>query len=166
MLNGDVLETLGWEWQGRVGRGANDPINILLNYAYGLLTSECIRAILTCGLDPHAGFLHISNRNKPALALDLMEEFRAIIADSVVVSLINRKQVDSASFSTAGGSLRLSPVGRKTIIKAFEHRINTEFRHPIFGYSVSWRRTIEIQARMILGVLNGSHSAYTGVKVR
>gem|GEM_PF-2805916 len=52
------------------------------------------------------------------------------------------------------------------IIKAFEHRINTEFRHPIFGYSVSWRRTIEIQARMILGVLNGSHSAYTGVKVR
>lgn len=166
MLNGGVLETLGWEWQGRVGRGANDPINILLNYAYGLLTSECIRAILTCGLDPHAGFLHSSNRNKPALALDLMEEFRAIIADSVVVSLINRKQVDSASFSTVGGSLRLSPVGRKTIIKAFEHRINTEFRHPIFGYSVSWRRTIEIQARMILGVLNGSHSAYTGVKVR
>lgn len=137
-----------------------------MNYAYGLLSSECIRAILTCGLDPHAGFLHSSNRNKPALALDLMEEFRAVVADSVVLTLVNRKQISAGSFLSAGDSLRLSPAGRSAIIKAFERRINAEFRHPVFGYSVTWRRAIEIQARMILGVLNGSHPNYVGVKVR
>ena len=137
-----------------------------LNYAYGLLSSECIRAILTCGLDPHAGFLHSSNRNKPALALDLMEEFRAVVADSVVLTLVNRKQISAGNFLSAGDSLRLSPAGRSAIIKAFERRINAEFRHPVFGYSVTWRRAIEIQARMILGVLNGSHPNYVGVKVR
>ncbi len=166
MLSEVTLQSFGWRWQGRIGRGATDPINILLNYAYGLLSSECIRAILTCGLDPHAGFLHSSNRNKPALALDLMEEFRAVVADSVVLTLVNRKQISAGSFLSAGDSLRLSPAGRSAIIKAFERRINAEFRHPVFGYSVTWRRAIEIQARMILGVLNGSHPNYVGVKVR
>ena len=166
MLSEVTLQSFGWRWQGRIGRGATDPINILLNYAYGLLSSECIRAILTCGLDPHAGFLHSSNRNKPALALDLMEEFRAVVADSVVLTLVNRKQISAGSFLSAGDSLRLSPAGRSAIIKAFERRINAEFRHPVFGYSVTWRRAIESQARMILGVLNGSHPNYVGVKVR
>ncbi len=166
MLKEDVLTELGWIWTGRQGRGANDPINILLNYAYGMLSSECIRAILTCGLDPHAGFLHSSSRNKPALALDLMEEFRAVIADSVVVSLINRKQVKAAHFTAVGGSYRLTPEGRKTIIAAFEKRITTEITHPTYGYSVTWRRAVEVQARMLLGVINGTTREYTGVTVR
>ena len=166
MLKEDVLADLGWTWTGRQGRGANDPINILLNYAYGLLSSECIRAILTCGLDPHAGFLHSSSRNKPALALDLMEEFRAVIADSVVVSLINRKQVKAAHFTTVGGSYRLTPEGRKTVIAACEKRMATEITHPTYGYSVTWRRAIEVQARMLLGVINGTARDYTGVTVR
>ena len=131
-----------------------------------MLSSECIRAILTCGLDPHAGFLHSSSRNKPALALDLMEEFRAVIADSVVVSLINRKQVKASTFTTVGGSYRLTPEGRKTVIAAFEKRMATEITHPIYGYSVSWRRAIEVQARMLLGVINGTTREYTVVTVR
>lgn len=166
MLKEDVLTELGWTWAGRQGRGANDPINILLNYAYGMLSSECIRGILTCGLDPHAGFLHSSSRNKPALALDLMEEFRAVIADSVVVSLINRKQVKTAHFTAVGGSYRLTPEGRKTVIAAFEKRMATEITHPTYGYSVTWRRAIEVQARMLLGVINGTTREYTGVTVR
>ena len=166
MLKEDVLTELGWTWAGRQGRGANDPINILLNYAYGLLSSECIRAILTCGLDPHAGFLHSSSRNKPALALDLMEEFRAVIADSVVVSLINRKQVKAAHFTAVGGSYRLTPEGRKTVIAAFEKRMATEITHPTYGYSVTWRRAVEVQTRMLLGVINGTTREYTGVTVR
>ena len=166
MLKEDALAELGWTWVGRQGRGANDPINILLNYAYGMLSSECIRAILACGLDPHAGFLHSSSRNKPALALDLMEEFRAVIADSVVVSLINRKQVKAAHFTTVGGSYRLTPEGRKTVIAAFEKRMATEITHPTYGYSVTWRRAIEVQARMLLGVINGTTRDYTGVTVR
>ena len=166
MLKEEVLDDLGWKWSGRRGRGANDPINILLNYAYGLLSSECIRAILTCGLDPHAGFLHSSSRNKPALALDLMEEFRAVIADSVVLSIINRRQVKASTFTTVGGSYRLSPEGRKAVIAAFEKRMATEIIHPIYGYSVTWRRAIEVQARMLLGVINGTTPGYAGVTVR
>ena len=166
MLQDNALDGLGWEWNGRHGRGANDPINILLNYAYALLVSECIRALLSCGLDPHAGFIHSSNRNKPALALDLMEEFRAPIADSVVLSLINRHQLRKRMFSNVGESLRLTPDGRKAVIAAFEKRISTEFRHPVFKYSVSWRRAIEVQARLLLGVFDGTQKLYRGVRIR
>ena len=73
-----------WGWGGRSGRPAKDLLNAMLNYAYSLLLADSVRAVIACGLDPHAGFLHSSGRNKPALALDLMEEFRAPIADSVV----------------------------------------------------------------------------------
>lgn len=160
------METLGWSWSHRAGRSATDPVNVLLNYSYGLLRVECIRAILSCGLDPHAGFLHSSNRNKPALALDLMEEFRAPIADSVVMSLINRGEIRDSDFSFVGGAARLRDSGRKALISGFERRIQTSIRHPIFGYEATWRRTIEIQARLILGVLDGSVEKYEGVKVR
>ncbi|WP_027013653.1 CRISPR-associated endonuclease Cas4/Cas1 [Corynebacterium freiburgense] len=166
MLREKSLQELDWQWIGRHGRGANDHINILLNYTYALLVSECIRAILSCGLDPHAGFLHSSNRNKPALALDLMEEFRAPIADSVVITLINRHQLSKRSFSRIGNVLRLSEDGRKAVISAFEKRINTEFRHPVFEYSVTWRRAIEVQARLVLGVIDGTQKVYRGVKIR
>ena len=166
MLNQQQLDILGWTWPGRHGRGADDPINVLLNYAYGMLRTECLRAILSCGLDPHAGFLHSSNRNKPALALDLMEEFRAPIADSVVISMINRHQIKSSDFTTVGGAHRVRDTGRKKVITAFERRIQTSIRHPLFGYEVSWRRAIEVQARLILGVLDGSIPQYVGVKIR
>lgn len=166
MLKESAMEQYGFEWNGRSGRGATDPINILLNYSYSLLTSECIRALLSCGLDPHAGVLHSSNRNKPALALDLMEEFRPLIADSVVISLINRKEFPKSGFSKVGGGLKLSPAGRKALIKSFEARIQTQITHPIFGYKVTWRRAIEVQARMVLGVIDGSQAEYKGVKTR
>lgn len=166
MLKVDALSTLGWQWKGRVGRGADDPLNVLLNYSYGLLTTEAIRAILACGLDPHAGFLHSSTRNKPAFALDLMEEFRAPIADSVVISLVNRREIKNSHFQRVAGSHRLSPDGRKALIKAFERRVHTSFVHPLFSYEVTWRRAIEIQARVILGFLNGTIDGYKGVRVR
>ena len=166
MLSSKRMEALEWEWPGRHGRGAADPINILLNYAYGLLRTEVIRAILTCGLDPHAGFLHSSGRNKPALALDLMEEFRAPIADSVVISMINRREIKATDFTYIQDVARLRDSARKKVIAAFERRVQTSIQHPLFGYDVTWRRVIEIQARMILGVLTGVQPSYVGVTVR
>lgn len=129
MLKEEALKSYAFEWKGRIGRGATDPINILL-------TTECVRALLSRGLDPHSGVLHSSNRNEPALALDLMEEFRPIVADSVVISLINRKEFPASGFSKIGTSLRLSPTGRKALIKVFETRIQTEITDPTFGYKV------------------------------
>ncbi|WP_129360307.1 CRISPR-associated endonuclease Cas1 [Rothia uropygioeca] len=151
---------------GRIGRGAVDPVNVALNYAYGMLAAEAIRAIASCGLDPHAGFLHSGGRNKPALALDLMEEFRAPIADSAVFRAFNNGELRQKSFNSALGSARLTDQGRKAIIRSVEQRVSTEFRHPIFGYSVSWRRAIEIQARLVLGVIDGTQSSYRGIVTR
>ncbi len=155
-----------WCWSGRSGRPATDPINAMLNYTYSMLTSDAIRALISCGLDPHAGFLHSSQRNKPALALDLIEEFRAPIADSVVQLLINNGEVKPDEFDGSLGSVRMTEHSRKALIAAYERRLQTEFRHPVFGYSVTWRRALEIQARQILGFLDGSQTLYKGIKVR
>ena len=129
-----------------------DPLNVALNFVYGILSAEVIRAVAACGLDPHAGFLHSSTRNKPALAFDLMEEFRAPIAESVVVRAINNGELNTASFSDVLGSCRLRERGRKRLIAGFEQRIQMEFRHPVFGYSATWRRALEIEARMVLNI--------------
>lgn len=155
-----------WQWNGRTRRPALDELNSLLDYTYALLLADCIRALISCGLDPHAGFLHSSNRNKPALALDLMEEFRAPIADSVVQTVVNNGEVHPDGFIRALGSVRMRDKARKSLIGAYERRLNTELTHPIFGYKASWRRIIEIQARMILGYLDGTQSSYRGIRVR
>lgn len=100
------------------------------------------------------------------MALDLMEEFRAPIGDSVVLTLINRREISQSDFSSVTGTPRLTTEGRKTLVRAFERRMLTEFRHPVFGYSVTWRRAIEVQARMVLGVIDGTGTKYVGVKIR
>ena len=155
-----------WQWSGRSGRPASDPINAMLNYAYTLLVADEIRAIVACGLDPNAGFLHSSTRNKPALALDLMEETRAPVADSVVQTLINCRMVSPSDFTDVLGSVRIGQHARRTLIEAYERRMATEFVHPIFKYKVSWRRALEIQARQILGFLEHSQPRYQGMRFR
>ncbi|WP_286956087.1 CRISPR-associated endonuclease Cas1 [Brevibacterium sp. UBA7493] len=153
-------------WTGRHGRGASDPLNSTLNYSYSLLTAEMKRAIAACGLDPHAGFLHSSNRNKPALALDLVEEFRAPVADSAVLRLINNGELRAEHFDQRLGGARLTQDGRRRVISGIETRMQTQITHPVFGYGATWRRTMEIQARMVLGVLDGSQQRYVEIRVR
>lgn len=150
----------------RSGRPAHDPVNAALNYAYALLLADVVRAVAACGLDPHAGFLHSSSRNKPALALDLGEEFRAPVADSCVIGAFNTGALTQASFTDVLGVTRLREDGRKTLIAAYERRVQTEFRHPVFGYRVTWRRAIEVQARMVLGVIDGTQQRYVGIRTR
>lgn len=150
----------------RRGRPARDPINAALNYAYGLLLVDIVRAVAACGLDPHAGFLHTSTRNKPALALDLCEEFRAPVVDSAVVGAFNIGELTPGDFSDVVGTTRLRETGRRALIAAYERRVQTEFRHPVFGYRVTWRRAMEIQARMVLGVVDGTQARYVGIRTR
>jgi CRISPR-associated protein Cas1 len=150
----------------RTRRPATDPVNAALNYAYGLLVADVVRAVLSCGLDPNAGFLHSSERNKPALALDLCEEFRAPVADSVVIGAFNNGELSERDFSGVLGTVSLRDKGRKQLIAAYERRVGQEFRHPIFGYSVTWRRAMEIQARMVLGVVDGTQPRYKSIRIR
>jgi CRISPR-associated protein Cas1 len=156
----------GLAFTARSRRPAVDPLNATLNFTYGLLLADLIRAVVACGLDPHAGFLHSSGRNKPALALDLSEEFRAPVADSVVIGAFNNGELKKASFSTVTGAARLRDSARSALISAYERRVGTTFRHPTFGYQVTWRRAMEIQARLVLGVIDGTQDHYKGITIR
>ncbi|SES10268.1 CRISPR-associated endonuclease Cas4/Cas1 [Corynebacterium cystitidis] len=166
MLKHGAKNKYQFDFPGREGRGSIDPINVLLNYAYGMLTSECLRALVSIGLDPHIGVLHSSYRNKPALALDLMEEFRPTIADSAIISLLNRREFPLDGFVSNDLGTRLTKDGRRAVIEAVETRLSTEFNHPVYDYKVTWRRAIEVQARQVLALLEGSQERYFGVRVR
>ena len=150
----------------RTRRPAHDPVNAALNFAYGLLVADGVRSVVSCGLDPHAGFLHSSKRNKPALALDLIEEFRSPVADSVVLGAFNNGELHATDFSMVLGNCRLREGGRRALIAGYERRMATSFRHPLFDYQVTWRRALEVQARQVLGVLDGSQPRYVGVRIR
>lgn len=166
MFRPKVVASEGLTFSARTRRPARDPVNAALNLCYGLLTADALRAVVACGLDPHAGFLHSSGRNKPALALDLMEEFRPAVADSVVVNAFNNGELRARDFTTVLGTTRISDRGRRALIAGYERRVTGTFRHPIFGYDVSWRRAMEIQARLILGVIDGTQPRYLGIKIR
>lgn len=153
-------------WPGREGRGALDPINIALNLVYGLLSADVTRAVIAAGLDPHAGFVHSSSRNKPALSLDLMEEFRPVVADAVVLTALNNGELREDMFTDVLGGWRLREAGRKALVAGYERRVAQEFKHPVFGYQVTWRRAMEVQARMVLGVIDGTQPSYVGIRVR
>lgn len=166
MLTPSVVLDQGIAFPGRVRRPATDPLNAALNYAYALLLADTVRAVMACGLDPHHGFLHSSGRNKPALALDLAEEFRPAVANSVVVGAFNNGELQRHDFTSTLGSTALRDKGRKSLIAAYERRIAGTFRHPTFGYELSWRRAMEVQARLVLGVLDGSMPHYVGIRTR
>jgi CRISPR-associated protein Cas1 len=166
MFTDAVRDEGGIAFEGRTRRPACDPVNAALNFAYAMLLADVIRAVVASGLDPHAGFLHSSERNKPALALDLCEGFRAPVADSVVVGALNNGELKASSFSHVTGNARLRDAARKSLIAAYERRVAMQFTHPIFGYRVTWRRAMEIQARLVLGVLDGTQPRYKGIPTR
>ena len=162
-----VALTPGWATiERRRARPAPDCVNAALNLTYGLLLSDVLRSVVACGLDPAGGVLHSSGRNKPALALDLMEELRAPVADSAVVWAINNGELRERDFRRDLDAVRLTPGGRKRLIAAYERRASTEFQHPLFGYRVTWRRAMEVQARMFLAVVLGEARSYRPIVVR
>ena len=130
-------------------RPPRDPVNAMLSLTYSLLAKDCAVTLLSVGFDPHLGFLHRPKYGKPALALDLMEEFRPIVCDSVVISAINNREVTGNDFVKVGKSTSMTDRGRRTLIKTYERRMDTLIRHPLFGYTVSYRRILEVQARLI-----------------
>jgi CRISPR-associated protein Cas1 len=166
---GELGGALRPEWatiDRRVARPAPDPVNAALNVAYGLLLADVIRAVVACGLDPAGGVLHSSGRNKPALALDLMEELRSPVADAAVIWAINNGELKASSFRKDVDAVRLTESGRKALIAAYERRVTETFRHPHFGYEVTWRRAMEVQARMFLAVVTREADLYRPIEVR
>jgi len=146
---------------GRSRRPPRDPVNALLSFAYSLLLREAVVATITIGLDPYVGVLHQPRYGRPALALDIAEEFRPLIADSVVVGAINNREVTRSMFVTRGGAFALSPAGRRAFISMFERRMSTEVTHPLFGYRASYRRIMSLQARLLARVFLEELAEYT-----
>lgn len=155
-----------FSFDGRNRRPPLDPVNCLLSYVYGLLTKELTVATLVVGFDPYLGFYHRPRFGRPALALDLAEEFRPLIAESVVINLINNGEVGASDFQVRAGGVGLTQSGRKKVLAAYERRMSHQLTHPKFGYKVSYRRTLEVQARLLAAHIMGEVPAYEPVVTR
>ncbi|MGA3172061.1 MAG: CRISPR-associated endonuclease Cas1 [Chthoniobacteraceae bacterium] len=149
-----------FDFTTRNRRPPTDPVNAMLSLAYSLLAKECTLAACAVGLDPYVGFYHQPRHGRPALALDLMEEFRPLIAESAVLTAINSHYVSTSDFVTAGKAVNLNATGRKQFFQCFEQRMNSLITHPVFDYKVSYRRAIELQFRILARVLTGEIPEY------
>lgn len=157
---------MGFDFQRRSRRPPADPINALLSFAYSLLTADIMSAIQIVGLDPYIGFFHQLKYGKPCLALDLMEEFRPIIADSVVITLINNRRIKPEDFTQSHGGWYLKDHRRKVFYAAYEARKNETITHPVFKYKLTFRRVMELQVRLLAKYLTGEIDSYTPLTIR
>ncbi len=158
------LDTFRFDERNR--RPPRDPINALLSFAYAMLVKDATVALLAAGLDPYVGLYHRPRFGRPALALDLAEEFRPLIADSTVITAINNGEVGERDFIRRASAVALTDRGRRSFVRAYERRMTTELRHPLFGYSASYRRGLEIQARLLAAALVGDVPAYRSLTTR
>ncbi len=144
-----------FDFTQRNRRPPRDPVNALLSLGYAMLARVFTAALTVVGLDPWNGFYHAPRAGRPALALDLMEPWRPVIVDSAVITVINNGEVRPGDFVSNGPACNLKPAGRKAFIAAFERRLDQEAIHPSFGYRVSLRRMIEVEARLFARHLDG-----------
>jgi len=162
----DDDSTLNFEFSGRNRRPPRDPVNALLSLAYSMLAKDFTIVLQAVGFDPFMGFFHRPRYGRPALALDLMEEMRPLVADSIVVNAINTGVVQPGDFVERGGSVALNESGRSRFLRAYERRVDELVTHPIFGYRISYRRVFEIQARLLARFLAGEIAEYPGFETR
>jgi CRISPR-associated protein Cas1 len=156
----------GFDFLSRNRRPPRDPVNALLSFGYAILAKDTFSALLTVGFDPYLGFYHGGKHGRPSLALDLMEEFRAVIADSVVLTLVNNGMLSMSDFIAWNGACQLTDAGRRTFFETYERRKSTIVTHPLFGYKVSYGRMLEVQARLLAAYIRGDVPAYQGFTVR
>ena len=159
--NGRASEAwCSFDFKGRNRRPPQDAVNALLSLAYSLLAKDCTLAVLAVGLDPYIGFFHRPRAGRPALALDLQEEFRPLIAESAVLTALNNRMLEPSDFLRAGDAVSLTKAGRRRFFECYEKRMNDVLRHPLFNYQVSYRRALELQARLLAKALTGDISHY------
>jgi CRISPR-associated protein Cas1 len=151
---------LAFDMDGRNRRPPRDPVNALLSLGYSILSKDLTVACYAVGFDPYVGFYHQPRFGRPALALDLMEPFRPLIVDSAVLTAINTGMVTGADFVRAGGAVVLKDSGRRGFMRAYEGRMDALVTHPLFEYRVSYRRMLEIEARLLARVLEGEIGEY------
>jgi CRISPR-associated protein Cas1 len=146
---------------GRVRRPPIGRTNALLSFLYAMLLNDCVSALEGVGLDPQVGYLHALRPGKPALALDLMEELRAVVADRLVLSMINRRQIQANDFDDLpGGAARLTDKGRRDVIVAYQRRKQDDVHHLVLDRKVSFGLVPHLQARLLARHLRGDLTRY------
>jgi CRISPR-associated protein Cas1 len=159
-FSGILRQDVPFSFDTRNRRPPRDPANALLSFAYALLTAEWTATLSIVGFDPYQGFYHQPRYGRPSLSLDLMEEFRPIIADSVVIGAINNGVLDDGDFLVTATAAALTPAGRRRFLQAFERRLDELVTHPVFGYRLSYRRVLDVQARLFARHLTGEIDEY------
>jgi CRISPR-associated protein Cas1 len=151
-----------FKMNGRNRRPPLDRVNGLLSFLYTLLLHDCVSAAEGVGLDSQMGYLHALRPGRPSLGLDLMEEFRALLADRLALTLVNRKQIAAKDFDVRpGGATYLNDEGRKTVVVAYQKRKQEEFHHPVLDEKVPFGLLPHVQARLLARHLRGDLEAYT-----
>ena len=161
-----LIKNPDFTFEGRNRRPPRDPANACLSFGYAILLGRAETAVRLAGFDPFIGLLHEAGRGKPALALDLMEEMRPIVADSVVITAVNNDVVNDGHFVRAATGCNLTDAGRRRFIEAYERRMDQLVTHPIFGYRLSYRRLLEGQARLLSRTLLGELTEYPPFRTR
>jgi CRISPR-associated protein Cas1 len=151
---------------GRNRRPPRDPVNALLSFLYSLLVKDLAVQAHVVGFDPYLGFLHRPRFGRPALALDVAEEFRPLVADSVAVGLLNNGELTTRDFVGRNGEVALTPDGRRKVLRAYERRLEVEVRHPVFDYRTSYRRVYDLQLRILAAHVLGEVPEYRGFETR
>jgi CRISPR-associated protein Cas1 len=162
-----LLRVDGFEFTVRSKRPPRDPVNAALSFVYTMVTSLCEAALESVGLDPQVGFLHVLRPGRPALALDLVEEFRAWFADRLVLTLINRQQLRQEHFEfRPGGAVYLNDSGRRLVIEAYQQKKQETIQHPGFKVPLPIGLIPFVQARLLARFLRGDILTYPPFRVR
>jgi CRISPR-associated protein Cas1 len=154
-------------FNGRTRRPPRDRMNAVLSFLYALLRTECASALEGVGLDPQVGYLHSLRPGRPALALDLMEEFRPALADRLALAIVNRRQLTAGDFEeTPGGGILMNESGRRTVIEAFQRRKQEEVQHRALKRKLPLGLAPHVQARLLARHLRGELDHYPPFLIR
>jgi CRISPR-associated endonuclease Cas1/CRISPR-associated protein Cas4 len=166
LLKGPAAAATTFDFDNRNRHPPRDPINALLSFLYAILVKDWVVTLHAVGLDPMMGLYHRPRYGKPALALDLMEPFRPVIADSVVAGVLNNGEIGPGDFLENLGGVLIKPAARKKLLAAYERRLAQKVRHPLFGYRATYRRIFELEARLLGRHLLGELADYPAFEVR
>jgi CRISPR-associated protein Cas1 len=161
-----LISNMSFDFRKRTRRPPSDPVNAMLSFGYAMLTKETVAAAVAVGFEPSLGVFHAIRPGRPSLALDLMEEFRPLIVDSTVLSMLNTGEIRRSHFIERGIGVNLTDEGRKIFIRAMERRLNSTIIHPTFAYEASYRRSLWIQARLLARTIQGDIDTYPAFVTR
>lgn len=162
-----LIKADGFSFSKRVRRPPTDPVNALLSFGYALLANDVHAAVNVLGFDPYCGYLHADRYGRPSLALDVMEEFRPVVVDAVVLTCLNKRIIQPNDFAIGLGNVySLTPEARKKFLVQYEERKSTEIQHPVFEYAATYQRCFELQVRILAKCIQGELEKYEPFVIR